>query len=128
MDKQKMVELLKKVSADCDKSIEKGFCPDLNLLTIKKQIDDIVGLLSAEENKQEQTETDDKTGDLAGKISELSKEVTEKKETVPQENKPQEEVKPDEQPKKLDSSVQEPAQPLKQSSSVTEKPAGNDKA
>jgi len=148
MDKAKVLELLKKASADCDRSVEKGFGPDLNVLTIKKQIDDAAGLLGTAgdeksgaapvhevqnkggeesvtpespeggtvEKKDERTEAGGTSGDLAGQIGELSKEVTLKKEPAPQEG-----IKPEEQPKKLDSSGQEPAQPFKQSSSVTEK-------
>jgi hypothetical protein len=50
MDEQKVLELLKKVSADCDKSIVQGFGPGLNVLTIKKQIDDVIGLLVPKQN------------------------------------------------------------------------------
>jgi hypothetical protein len=164
MDSQKILESLKKVSADCDKSIEKGFGPDLNILTIKKQIDDIAAMVGEEESRmvkpepspsvemkgeskqQEKTEgetpekgeekikVEGSTDNLSGRIDELSKEVTEKKKTVSDEGKAEgtpevkkEEQKKDEPSGKLPSSVQEPAKILKQSSSVTEKPAGSDK-
>jgi len=150
MDKQKVMEALKQISLDCDRVIEKGFGRDLNMLTIKKQVDDVMNFLDAEEIKQpeagkpeqvaepqvpdkdtkdtgeavpegesaEEKKTEGKPIDLAGEIGELSKEVTVKKEPAPQTEKPQEDLKPDEGPKKLDSAKQEPAQPLKHSSSI----------
>ncbi|HNS33079.1 MAG TPA: hypothetical protein PKN36_08925 [bacterium] len=42
MDMKNILELLKKTSADCEKAIEKGFGTELNMLTIKEQIDSAV--------------------------------------------------------------------------------------
>ena len=58
MDKQKVLELLQRASLDCDRVIEKGFGPDLNVLTIKKQIDDAAVLVGAE-GKDEKAEIDE---------------------------------------------------------------------
>ena len=42
MDIKDIIELMEKTSADCKKVIEKGFGPELNMLTIKGQIDSAV--------------------------------------------------------------------------------------
>lgn len=143
MDSQKVIETLKKISLDCDRIIKEGFRTDLNVLTIRKQLDGVLEMLGADEKKEPETERTEnvaepqvkemdagevaadgmnaekkEAGDLAGEIDELSKEVA-----VQKDSPPQEALKQGDEPKKLESTKQEPAQPLKQSSSVTEKTA-----
>ncbi|MBN1446279.1 MAG: hypothetical protein JW957_09290 [Candidatus Omnitrophica bacterium] len=139
MEKKNILELLEKVSADCGKAVEKGFSSGLNLVTIKKQIDECIKLLGAADEKNIETKPDGQTGqsavkktepekaeektsepeavnangNLTGRVEELSGEVVVKD-------------KAKESQGKLGSVEQGPAQELKRTSSVPDKPAGSD--
>ncbi len=139
MEKKRILELLEKVSADCKHVVEKGFRPDLNIATIKKEIDQCIKLLGAvdemeikpepaklsekpavqgaETEKAEvkkEPEDVNEGGNLSGRIEELSGEVVIAN-------------KAEASSGMLGSIGQEPAQTLKHTSSVTEKPADSDK-
>ena len=123
MEKKRILELLEKVSADCGHAVEKGFSPDLNIATIKKQIDECIKLLRAADEKEiEPEKAEVKTepeavnagGDLNGRIEELSGEVVIAN-------------KAEESSGSLGSAGQGPAQTLKPTSSVPDKPADSDK-
>ncbi len=139
MEKKRILELLEKVSADCRLAVEKGFSPGLNIATIKQQIDECIKLMGIEDEKEvdpvpekpfvqpsvkesepekaevkTEPETVNSGGSLTGRIEELSGEVVIAN-------------KAEEFTGRLDSAGQEPAQTLKHTSSVPEKPADSDK-
>jgi len=139
MDKKRILELLEKISADCGRAIEKGFSPSLNIATIKQQIDECIKLAGAADERdiepgtakpsvqpavqepepekpevKTETEAVNSGGNLTGRIEELSGEVVIKS-------------KAEESSGMLGSAGQGPAQTLKHTSSVPEKPADSDK-
>ncbi|MCK9266817.1 hypothetical protein M0P98_08130 [bacterium] len=53
MDIKNLLELLNNASLDCERAIEKGFGPKLNMLTIKEQIDTAIKLVDTSGGSQD---------------------------------------------------------------------------
>lgn len=101
MEKKTLLESLQKISDDCTKSIENGFSLNLNLLTIKNQVDNIISSVKglhidlsddltppisnerAEPLKLVEEETYTSVSDITDDIESLSEEVSE----IPAEDK-----------------------------------------
>ncbi len=147
MDKKNLIDLLQQISDDCEKAIERGFGPELNMLTIKAQIDEAVKMLEdmdfnemSYENKHLKEQPEQKTESeipaevkdevieekLIESVEELSRDVysqpEKKQQEISEKVVQQQPVEKKEEYKRLPLQKPNMVQPLKSSSFLAEKP------